>query len=243
MRTIGTTFAILMALLLLAGCSDRQLEQLPSRSSSDAPQSSSSEAQPQESSSAPAAEQPTNDWYNQTYISAISLYRLDDFESPEVIAPDAWVRYYLMANYDGPGKLPIPEGYRNQEDFSLLIPGEEVEDFLTAHFALEADYLRKAEGYVKSRESYGFGTLGLSTTALSQVTNVQQQGDDLSIIFDVYLQLDATEASDSPVLGDPVSTRIATITPSEGGFVVRSLQTLYQADLEALLSQPGAETE
>lgn len=237
MRTFQATLAVIFALVLLAGCSNRQLEQLPSRSGSSPAQTSSSEAEPEESSSA-SAEQPTNDWYNQTYITAISLYRLDDFENPEEIAPDTWAQYYLMASYEGPGKLPIPEGYRNQQDYSLLIPGEEVESFLTAHFDLEPDFLRKAQGYVESRQSYGFGSLGLGSTAISQVTNVQQQGEDLSIIFDVYLQLEETEASGSESLTDPVATRIATITPTENGFIVRSLKTLYQANLEILMSQP-----
>ena len=241
MRTCRTIFAILFALVLLAGCTNRQLEQLPSRSDGSSAPSSSSEAQPQASSSA-SEEMPTNDWYNQTYISAISLYRLDDFESPEEIAPDAWVQYYLMASYDGPGKLPIPEGYRNQQDYSLLIPGEEVESFLTAHFDLNPEFLRKSEGYVESSQSYSFGSMGLGSTAVSQVTNVQQQGEDLSIIFDVYLQpLDAEGSAESPI--DPVATRIATITPTENGFVVRQLKTLYQANLEVLMSEPSDQTE
>ncbi len=241
-----TTFLLVMA-FLLGGCQSRQLEQLPPRSADGGAVQNSSTQQsgqeePPEPGSSSQEEQPTNQWYNETYISALSLYRLDDFQAPEDIPPDDWVRYYLMANYDGPGKMPIPEGYRNQQSYSLLIPGEEVEDFLTAHFQLEADYLQKAEGYVKNSKSYGFGALGLSNTAISQVTNVQRQGQELSIIFDVYLELGDEEASGSQSLDHPVATRIATITvPENNNFQVLSLQTLYRADLDALLNPPDTQ--
>ncbi len=239
MDKVTKTILLLIVLSLLPGCADRQLGQLPSRQPGNSlSQSSGSESgEEPPADPGPQPQQPDLTEYNDRYIMAISLYRLDDFEAPEDIPPEAWVSYYLMAAYDGPGKLPIPEGYRNQTDFSLLIPGDEVEDFLTGHFELEADYLQKAQGYVKSSHSYGFGPMGLSGAALAQVTNLQQQGSELSIIFDVYLGMGEQEPDLS---GDPVATRIAAFTLDEdgAGFVVRSLKTLYQADLDRLLNQP-----
>lgn len=120
---------------------------------------------------------------------------MEDFASPEEIQPDEFVTFFVMANYQGDGKMPIPEGFR-QVDGSLLIPGDELEPFVQQYFDVSTDTLRSGTMYQEVTESYLLSGLGNPTPSQVRVTELREDGDQTVIVFDNYMDFTETEQSD-----------------------------------------------
>lgn len=221
-----------LSLLMLAACSERTA---PPRAESQSASTSADDGEPLDDPAEGDSEpEPDLPWYAGHYIEGISLQRMDDFESPEDIRPDAFVRFFMTANYDGAEKLPIPEGYRSPNSNALLLPAEDVEDYVTAFFDVSPDYLRTGDCYNAAEAVYRLEDFGITAQNVVEVTNVQENEDGLSLIFDVYMVMEDQEG-ESTTIG-PISTRDACFAPNGDRFQVLSLSTLYLADMEQLMA-------
>lgn len=193
---------------------------------------------PEGAADAEAGPQQDNEWYANRYLRGISLYRMEDFASPSEIAPNDLVAFFFMANYEGEDKLPIPEGYRSTTDGELLLPADEVEDYVTSLFEVEAIDIATSDYYDDEKQIYvvqGFGITG--GTSRVEVTAVDLQGDLVELVFDVYVTV--ADAQGEPAELGPVSTRSASFRDEGDRFKVLSLETLYQADMDKLMQEAG----
>lgn len=179
-------------------------------------------------------------WYAGHYIEGISLQRMEDFASSGDILPEEYVSFFMTANYDGQDKLPIPEGYRSSEG-ELILPADAVEGYVTEYFDVSSDYLRTGDCYLADRGSYLLEGWGMSGQNRVEVTDVREDEEGLSLIFDVYLIM-APEGAEPVTIG-PISTREALFSPNGDRFKVLSLTTLYTGDLPKLMAEAGFSME
>lgn len=231
-----------VAVLGATGCAPRQMETLE-RSAASSPrsdkedESSQSDEDPEEDPSS-QEEEPKEDIRDtcQRLLSETSVFRMEDFASVDAILPDQYVTFYFMANYDGAEKLPIPEGFR-QADGSLLLPGQDVEEFVTKYFAVEPETIRKASNWQEATTGYIVGGQGAAATSKAEISDVTQEGTAVTVTFDNYLDFTGTEQSDKGVVG-PVTTRVLTLDLEEDGTAhFTSLKTTFQAEMDKLLAQ------
>ena len=241
--------ALLAACLLLAACAPRQVDQLERNQNLSQGASASQEEDTPEGSDDPQEIQPEEEGSSggseeegdaalteesaEELLAQTSVARMEDFASPEEIQPDEFVTFFVMANYQGDGKMPIPEGFR-QVDGSLLIPGDELEPFVQQYFDVSTDTLRSGTMYQEVTESYLLSGLGNPTPSQVRVTELREDGDQTVIVFDNYMDFTETEQSDLGVVG-PVSTRELAVSQADGEIRFQSLTTTYQADMNQLL--------
>ena len=245
--TKGLLAALLALLLLTAGCAPRQVDQLERNQNRAQGVSTSREEGEDSQEEEPPAEEEGEEEEEESVSQApalttqeaedllaqTSVARMEDFASPQEIQPDNFVTFFVMANYQGADKMPIPEGFR-QVDGSLLIPGEELEDFVLEYFDVTADTLRSGSMYQEATQSYLLGGIGNPAPSLAKVTELREEGDQTVIVFDNYLDYSETEQSDLGVVG-PVSTRELTVSFVEDGVRFQALVTTFQADMNQLL--------
>ena len=245
-RAKGLWAVLLAALLVLAGCAPRQVDQLERNQNRESGVSASAEGEDSdpEEDGEPASEQEGEESESQeaaaltkesaeALLAKTSVARMDDFDSPQSIQPDNFVTFFVMANYQGADKMPIPEGFR-QVDGSLLIPGDELEEFVMEYFDVTTETIRGGSMYQEATESYLLGGIGNPAPALAKVKELREDGDKTVIVFDNYLDYSETEQSDLGVVG-PVSTRELTVTMSGDGVRFQALTTTYQADMNQLI--------
>ncbi len=241
---------MLCVAILLSGCQrEGSVRETHQQDAPDSSQAGADDGQAQtgqdiptteQSDTTPQADEPIDmETYATEYIEAISLQRMDDFASPSDIPPDSYVNFFMTANYDGADKMPIPEGYRSEVGGELLLPAADVEMYVTRFFDVAPDTLRTAQAYESEREVYvSTQNFGLSSVSDVEVTSAEQDGNTLDLIFDVYITMAIGEGD--PVTIGPTTTRNARFLIVEGqDFKVQSLTTLFQADMDELMSTAG----
>ena len=217
--------------ITLAGCSTRNPEKDPnnqqqppdSPSQSDSYSGKITVADPEDD-----VQEPTKDKNNyQKVLTDLSVHRLDDFENPKELGADTLVTYYFMANYDGEGKLPIPEGFRQDDGSSLVFPAEEVEDFLIKLFDIDQDFLREAACY--SEKGFQIPNLGLGQGSGLRVTKIDESNkNNVKVTFEVDAII--TDAEGKTTTISPALRReiILDMTDSKK---IKSLKTIYTAEM------------
>lgn len=159
-------------------------------------------------------------------ITKLSIHRLDDFAKPKDIDPDQLVTYYFQANYDGEGKLPIPEGYRQDDGFTLVFPHRDVEDFIDKYLGISSDYLSSASCYTD--KGYEIPSMGLGSKAKIRVTASDGTNPAaVKITFEVDLTI---PEGDSERTISPASRR-ELILNIKDGIKILSLKTTYTAQM------------
>lgn len=216
--------------LTLFGCASRSPVEVSGNSGSVPEQESAQSggqiiSLPENSASeqAPAASQDYG-----RIIKELSIHRLDDFASAASIPPDGMVTFFFLANYDGEGKLPIPEGYRQSDGYTLVFPTGDVEDFVTKYLPVSVDHLRGAQCYTD--KGYEIPSLGLGGSAAVRVTKVDESSKDaVKIYFEVDVTVAGEDGKERTI--SPAAKRVLTLNTTSG-IKLAKLETTYTASME-----------
>ncbi len=152
-------------------------------------------------------------------FSGISLQLLDDFASPQDISPDGYVTFFFLANY-GEGKMPIPEGFRQEDGQMLLFPADMLERFITGYFAVDAEYLRRAQSF--TGQGYELPGLGLAPQVGMEIVQVDESDPrNVQVTFRVLINLPGEDGQ-----AQPMELRRVASVDITNGLKLNSLRTL-----------------
>lgn len=119
----------------------------------------------------------------------------EDWDDPEELDPESFVYYYasyaLIRGDD-------TSGWHGSQEYNALIPAEELEPGVQAHFDVTTEFLRSSDAYIADENAYDFG--GLGGAAEAYVTRAARKSDRVELRYD---KIDA--------LGNPLGSGALTV--------------------------------